>query len=224
MSLNTMISHTSSGEPGMRGVLHEQQHAPPPRTRSGEHLLKMLDTMLILSAIDDGAMVVDIEALDIADLIEDVLDCSTELTSGKPIDLRWEVEPGLPPAAANHTHVKEILCHLLTNAAKFTDSGTIFVRAVRDGARIVLSVADSGIGIADEHHMAIFEDFYQVKGTGGRQGIGVGLGLGICRRLVELYGGRIWVESAPGAGATFVFSLPTLAAEAQPGRAGRDAV
>jgi signal transduction histidine kinase len=110
---------------------------------------------------------------------------------------------------ADQRKVKQILFNLLTNAVKFTPSGgRVDVSASRADGEIRISVKDSGIGIAPEDHERVFEEFRQVSAGRRVAAEGTGLGLALARRFVELHGGRLWVESAPGAGSTFTFSLP----------------
>jgi signal transduction histidine kinase len=106
-----------------------------------------------------------------------------------------------------------VLLNLVSNAIKFTEAGSVSIRAkVEDGAFLV-SVTDTGVGIAPEHRERIFEEFQQVDTSSTRRKGGTGLGLAIARRIVELHGGRIWVESTPGHGSTFAFTLPLSLAQ-----------
>ena len=106
--------------------------------------------------------------------------------------------------------VKQVLLNLLSNAVKFTrEGGRIDVRAGLTDAAAEISVTDTGIGIAPEHHEAVFEEFRQV-GAAENKAQGTGLGLALCRRFVELHGGRIWVKSQPGVGSTFTFTVPSV--------------
>jgi CheY-like chemotaxis protein len=115
----------------------------------------------------------------------------------------------VPPVVVDRTRIRQVLLNLVSNAAKFTDQGTIGIRTeLRDGF-VVIHIKDSGVGIQREHLSLIFEEFRQVDSSSNRRFEGTGLGLSICRRLVELHGGQIWVESAVGQGSTFSFSLPT---------------
>src|SRR5262249_23222703 len=111
---------------------------------------------------------------------------------------------------ADQRKVKQVLLNLLSNAVKFTpEGGRIDVRAEMVNGAAEISVADTGIGIAPEDHDAVFEEFRQV-GKADKKAEGTGLGLALCRKFVELHGGRIWVKSQPGAGSTFAFTLPPI--------------
>ena len=109
---------------------------------------------------------------------------------------------------ADERKVRQVLLNLLSNAIKFTpEGGRIEVRAVRENGAVAVSVSDTGIGIAPEDQEAVFEEFRQVGSSAARQQ-GTGLGLTLCRKFIELHGGKIWVTSALGAGSTFTFRLP----------------
>jgi len=118
------------------------------------------------------------------------------------------VDGGVGQLRADERKVRQVLLNLLSNAIKFTsEGGRIEVRAVRENGAVAVSVSDTGIGIAPEDQEAVFEEFRQVGSSAARQQ-GTGLGLTLCRKFVELHGGKIWVTSALGAGSTFTFRLP----------------
>ena len=119
--------------------------------------------------------------------------------------------PGLPVANGDERRITQVLLNLVGNAIKFTDAGEVAVRvAVRDGM-FVASVADTGPGIREEDRQKIFEEFQQVDSSSTKIKGGTGLGLAIAKRIVEMHGGRIWVESTLGQGSTFFFSVPLQA-------------
>ena len=127
----------------------------------------------------------------------------------KGLRLQIEVEPGLPRIVADEQQISWVISNLVTNALKHTDSGgTITVRARHDVNAVLIEVEDTGHGIAPEHLAKIFDKFVQIKHVSDATPGSVGLGLAIAKEIVELYGGRIWVQSAPGKGSTFSFMLP----------------
>src|SRR5262249_17095624 len=127
----------------------------------------------------------------------------------KRIDVRTEVETGLGRAEADPAKLKQILYNLVSNAIKFTpDDGRVGVRVKRDGGDLLFAVWDTGIGIPVAEQGRIFEEFYQIQQTAGKEYPGTGLGLALAKKFVELHGGRIWVESEPDRGSTFSFTLP----------------
>jgi signal transduction histidine kinase len=133
------------------------------------------------------------------------------LAAEKKLQLRVEVPPGLPVGKGDERRITQVLLNLVGNAIKFTDAGEIAVRVtVRDGM-FVVSVADTGPGIREEDRQKIFEEFQQVDSSSTKIKGGTGLGLAIAKRIVEMHGGRIWVESTVGKGSTFFFSIPMQA-------------
>jgi signal transduction histidine kinase/CheY-like chemotaxis protein len=213
--LNAIINFTRILSTGLRGPVNEGQRDYLDRVRqSGEHLLGLINDILDISKIEAGRMELFKESLRIDELVQSVMATALGLTKGKPIELRQELAANLPIVEADRTRIRQVLLNLLSNAAKFTDTGEITVRAIQEDHQLILSVTDTGIGIAPEHLGTIFEEFRQIDGGSDRRYEGTGLGLAICQRLVELHGGRLWVESTPGVGSTFAFSLP-IAAVAQ---------
>ena len=209
--LNSIINFTRILSSGMRGPVNEGQLDYLGRVcHSGEHLLGLINDILDLSKIEAGRMELVKEPLQIGEVVQSVMATAVGLTKDKPIELRQEIEADLPVIEADRTRVRQILLNLLSNAAKFTEQGSITVRAMRMDDYLVVHVVDTGIGIAREHLSAIFEEFRQVDGGSNRRYEGTGLGLPICRHLVELHGGRLWVESSPSIGSTFGFSLPIV--------------
>jgi signal transduction histidine kinase/CheY-like chemotaxis protein len=222
--LNSIINFTRILMSGMRGPVSEAQADYLNRVRnSGEHLLGLINDILDLSKIEAGKMELFKEPLNIGELVHSVMSSAAGLIKGKPIELCHEIAADLPTIEADRTRVRQILLNLLSNAAKFTDEGTITVQVVRQERQVLISVRDTGIGISPEHQALIFEEFRQVEGASNRRYEGTGLGLAICRRLIELHGGRIWLESQPGTGSTFSFTLPFVSA-AQPALLAEPAV
>jgi signal transduction histidine kinase len=131
------------------------------------------------------------------------------------IQLETDIDPLVGDYDGDERKFKQIMLNLLTNAVKFTpDGGRVDVDARREGGAVVIAVADTGIGIAPEDHEAVFEEFRQVGRNYKNKQEGTGLGLALTRKFVELHGGRIWLDSAPGRGSKFTFTLPS---RAQPG-------
>ena len=146
--------------------------------------------------------------------VDDALLLMRERAARRGITLERHVDERLDQINADQRKVKQVLLNLLSNAVKFTPAGgRIDVRADLVNGTAEISVTDTGIGIAPEDHAAVFEEFRQV-GTADKKAEGTGLGLALCRKFVELHGGRIWVKSERGAGSTFTFSLPVRRGEA----------
>jgi signal transduction histidine kinase len=147
------------------------------------------------------------EGLHIDDIIQMAVETARGLLLQKPVTIRCAIEPGLPLLIGDEQRIRQIVLNLLSNACKFTEQGEIIVQASRRAAEIVISVQDTGPGIAAKDHELIFEAFRQAK-SGVRKAEGTGLGLPISRRLAEAHGGRLWVESVLGEGATFYVAVP----------------
>jgi CheY-like chemotaxis protein len=144
--------------------------------------------------------------------MRDVIDRATSATASlfetKKLQLVRDVDPDLPAVTGDQDRLIQVVINLISNAVKFTDAGSITCSARRDGGDLVISVTDSGIGIAPMDQPKVFEKFKQVGDTLTDKPKGTGLGLPICKEIIEYHGGQIWVESEPGKGSTFSFTLP----------------
>jgi signal transduction histidine kinase/CheY-like chemotaxis protein len=174
----------------------------------GERLTKLIDDVLDLAKIEAGKFTWNMESLSVSDVIERAVSATSSLFEAKKLTLVRNIEPGLPQITGDSDRLIQVVINLISNAVKFTDSGTITCSAGAREGDIVVSVADSGIGIASADQPKVFEKFKQVGDTLTDKPKGTGLGLPICKEIVEHHGGRIWVESEPGKGSTFSFSLP----------------
>jgi signal transduction histidine kinase/DNA-binding response OmpR family regulator len=180
---------------------------------SGQHLLRLINDILDLSKIDAGKMELAFDDVDIAELLESVIPTVSGLIKDKPIEVIQNIDHNIPIIRADAMRLRQVIINLLSNAAKFTDEGSITVaaqiRPKTDGhAEIVISVTDTGAGISPEDRNKLFQPFSQVDASPTRKTGGTGLGLSISRRLVELHGGIIDVTSEVGKGSTFYFTLP----------------
>jgi signal transduction histidine kinase/putative methionine-R-sulfoxide reductase with GAF domain len=184
---------------------------------SGQHLLGMINDILDHAKIEAGKMELAFEKMDLSEIIKSVMSTTGGLIKDKPVRLVPDIQTGLPPVYVDGIRVRQVLINLLSNAAKFTEQGTITIRAAlqESGTRsmVKVSVRDTGQGIAQEDLSKLFQAFTQVDGSATRRTDGTGLGLAISRNLVELHGGAIWVESTLGEGATFFFTLPVYQPE-----------
>ena len=153
-------------------------------------------------------MELDLADFDLPSAVDDALLLMRERAGRRGITLERHVDERVGEIHADQRKVKQVLLNLLSNAVKFTpEGGRIDVRASLANGTAEISVTDTGIGIAAEDHDAVFEEFRQV-GKADKKAEGTGLGLALCRKFVELHGGRIWVKSQIGAGSTFTFTLP----------------
>jgi len=175
---------------------------------SGNHLLSLINDVLDLSKVEAGQIELEVAPFSLREAVERGVAMVRERASKNGVALAAEVEPEVHVVSGDERRIRQILFNLLSNAVKFTPAGgRIDVSAARVDGEIRLAVADTGPGIAPEDLDRIFEEFQQTD-VGARHHEGTGLGLALSKRLVELHGGRIWVESEVGAGSRFVFTLP----------------
>jgi signal transduction histidine kinase len=184
----------------------------------GQHLLNLVNDILDLSRIGAGRMTLKREWIDFQDLSLGVMPTIIPMVEGKPVELREEIAEDLPPIYVDRLRVRQVILNLLSNAAKFTERGSITLRAElrthgRDGHSystpyLLCSVEDTGIGIAEEDIPAVFEEFRQLDSSTTRRVDGTGLGLPLSKKLVELHDGWMWLESRVGQGSVFYFALP----------------
>jgi signal transduction histidine kinase/CheY-like chemotaxis protein len=176
---------------------------------SGQHLLGIINDILDLSKIEAGKMEVFAEKFDVRPVIESVCTVMRGMAKTKMPTFVIEADGALPPIETDLAKFKQILYNLLSNAMKFSPAGSpITIRAMNVDETITISVRDQGIGIDPKNHDVIFEEFRQIDGSARREFGGTGLGLALVRKFVQLQGGWIRVESAPGNGSTFSFTLP----------------
>jgi PAS domain S-box-containing protein len=211
--LNAVIGFSEVLEDRTFGQLNEKQMRYVGHVlTSGRHLLQLINDILDLSKVESGKMRLDVEPLDIHEMLEGSLIMIKERAFKHSIDLGLRIAEDLEGAQirADAVKFKQIMFNLLSNATKFTpEGGEIKVSARKENGNIIVSVSDTGIGVKPEDRDRIFGAFEQVDTPEGRRQVGTGLGLALTRRLVELHGGRIWVESkGDGSGATFFMSVP----------------
>jgi len=172
------------------------------------HLLALINDVLDLSKIEAGRVDLSPVEFRAPEAVSEVLPVIKPLAEVKKLDILSKVEMEVL-VYADRTRFKQILYNLLSNAVKFTpEGGSVWIEARREGDRWSFTVGDTGVGIPPEEHVTIFEEFHQVGTTTKGVKEGTGLGLAITKRLVELHGGGIWLESAPGKGSRFTFTLP----------------
>jgi signal transduction histidine kinase len=176
---------------------------------SGKHLLSLINDILDLSKIEAGRMDLDLAKFDMPSALQNAMTLVRERAQRHGIRLDLTADPALGLFYADERKFKQIMLNLLSNAVKFTpEGGRVGVSAKANGSAVEISVADSGVGIAAADQEAIFEEFKQVGSDYTKKAEGTGLGLALTRRFIELHGGAIRVESSPGKGATFTFTLP----------------
>jgi signal transduction histidine kinase len=176
---------------------------------SGRHLLSLINDILDLSKIEAGHMELELAKFDLPSALDNALVLIRERASRHGVRIERLIDQQLGDFLGDERKIKQVLVNLLSNAVKFTpEGGKIQVRAGLKNGAVKISISDTGIGIAPEHHEAIFEEFRQVGSDYARKREGTGLGLTLTKKFVEMHGGKIWVESEPGKGSTFTFTLP----------------
>ncbi len=182
---------------------------------SGHHLLTLINDILDLSKIEAGRMELDLASFDLGDLLESASMLVRERASRQGLTLTLDVGEGLADWVADLRKIKQVVINLLSNAVKFTPAGgSVTLRARRMDDGVEIAVIDTGVGIPPGQQALVFEEFRQASGDHLRRSEGTGPGLALAKRFVELHGGTIRVESAPGQGSTFAFMLPQRVLEA----------
>ena len=202
-SLNAMRSL----QPG--GSLEEREELIRILDRGVQRLTNLVDDLMDITRIESGQLKLDIEDVEAVGLASRVVDSFESMFAGKGLEISLDHSDGRCEGRFDPGSIEQVLTNLVDNALKFTDKGRVAVRVVCNPDNAIFSVADSGPGIPPELHQKVFEKFFSldVESRGGKQGIG--LGLAICKGIVEAHGGRIWVESRKGGGTTFSFVIPS---------------
>ena len=212
--LNAIIGFAEVLGARMFGALNEKQAGyVADIAGSGHHLLTLINDILDLSKVEAGRMTLEPTTFSLPETLTNGLTMIRERAATHRIALALNVAANVDLITADERKVRQVVLNLLSNAVKFTpDDGHITVTAGRDAREVRVAVADTGAGIAVEDRGRVFEEFAQTK-DGEHQTEGTGLGLTVAKRLVELHGGRIWLESELGKGSSFVFTLPLEEAE-----------
>jgi signal transduction histidine kinase len=208
--LNAIIGFSEVMLNGMAGPMSDEQKEFAGDIRdSGKHLLTLINDILDLSKIEAGRMELDRTRFDVQNAMQNAITLVQGRADRHGIKLETDISDAVSEYQGDERKFKQIVINLLSNAVKFTpEGGKVTLAANRVNGAYAISVIDTGIGIAPEDHDKIFEEFKQVGTDYARKSEGTGLGLTLTRRLVELHGGRIQVESEPGHGSTFTFTLP----------------
>ena len=177
--------------------------------KSGQYLLVLINRILDTASVEAGKTQVNPTSFDLETLVSEISCMADELIKNKPqVRYMVDLEKGLPPIVSDRDMLKQILINLISNAAKFTEQGSIKLWVRRDGQSVLLSVEDTGMGIPEEHLDHVFEKFYQVPETMRSSLKGTGLGLSICKKYSSLLGGTLTLRSIEGQGSTFTLCIP----------------
>jgi signal transduction histidine kinase len=207
--LNAILNFTEILLMEMEGPLNMKQKEDLRMVKeSGEDLLRLINGILDLSKIESGKMELHMEPVNVADMVSSVISQVTLRAVEKGLTVKTEIPDRSLIIRGDELRLKQVLRNLIDNALKFTKEGEITVGFNQEKDYIVVKVHDTGIGIKEEDHKRIFDKFIQIEGGTTREFGGTGLGLSVAKEIIELHGGKIWVESNPGEGSTFKFSIP----------------
>ena len=210
--LNAILGYTELIVDQIYGPVPEKILAVLDRVeKSGRHLLGLINDVLDLSKIEAGQLVLSLGDYSFSDVVQAVASAVGSLAAEKRLPLEVDVAPNLPVGRGDERRITQVLLNLVGNAIKFTEAGEITVRVTASDGAFLTAVADTGPGIREEDRQRIFEEFQQSDSSPTKTKGGTGLGLAIAKRIVEMHGGRIWVESTVGKGSTFFFSIPVRA-------------
>ena len=207
--LNAILGYAELLVDGIYGVLPEKAQGVLDRVQNnGKHLLALINDVLDLAKIEAGQLTLTLEDYALAEVVRGVVTATEPLAVAKGLKFTAIVQEGMPMAHGDARRVSQVLLNLAGNAIKFTDSGGVEINASAANGQFVLTVRDTGPGIADADQERIFGEFQQIDNSDTRKKGGTGLGLAISRRMVEIQGGLISVDSVLGAGSTFRVVLP----------------
>jgi signal transduction histidine kinase len=209
--LNAILGYTelmadgAYGEPSekMLGILQRLE-------ANGRHLLGLINDVLDLSKIEAGQLELELSDYSVQDITQTVRSTLEPLAADKKLGFKVEVAPQLPSGRGDGRRLTQVLINLVGNAIKFTDAGEVAIKAEANNGSFHVSVRDTGPGISAADQAKLFQEFQQADNAITRKKGGTGLGLAISKRIIEMHGGRIWVESQPGQGSTFAFTLPVI--------------
>ena len=207
--LNAVLGYAELLVDGVYGELPERPKGVVERIQNnGKHLLALINDVLDLSKIEAGQLTLTVEDYSVAETVRGVVVATEPLATAKGLKFTTRIEDGMPTARGDARRLAQVLLNLVGNAIKFTDAGEVEIRAALESGQFVLIVRDTGPGIADADQDRIFGEFQQIDNTNTRKKGGTGLGLAISKRMVEMQGGMISVESVLGQGSTFRVVLP----------------
>jgi signal transduction histidine kinase len=214
--LNSIIGYTELICNGTYGALNDTQRDRLEKvTRNGYNLLDLVNDVLDLNRIESGRATLERRSIGTATLLDSVLDTIAPLATRKGLTITRDFSD-VPPVFADEMRLRQIMTNLVSNAVKFTQQGGVIVRAFGAQDMVRFEFTDTGIGIAPDQIDKVFMEFQQLENTVTREYEGTGLGLAITKKLVEMHGGRIWLDSAPGRGTTFYVILPMAQEQGSP--------
>jgi signal transduction histidine kinase len=207
--LNAILGYTELIIDKVYGDIPSKALATLDRVQAnGKHLLGLINDVLDLSKIEAGQLNLTLADYSVKDVVYNVFGAVESLANNKKIQLKVDMAGELPQARGDERRLTQVLFNLVGNAIKFTDSGEVAIKASSTNGSVTIAVRDTGPGISEADQAKIFEEFQQADSSTTKEKGGTGLGLAIAKRIVEMHGGRLWVESQLGQGATFSFMVP----------------
>jgi signal transduction histidine kinase len=207
--LNAILGYAELIVDGIYGAPPDKMSAVLKRIESnGKHLLGLINAVLDLSKIEAGQMVIDLADYSLKDVVQTVCTAVEPLAADKKLALKAEISTDLPPGRGDERRLTQVLLNLVGNAIKFTDAGEVAIKVAAANGRFSVAVHDTGPGISATDQAKLFQEFQQADNSVTRKKSGTGLGLAISKRIVEMHGGQIWLESTVGQGSTFFVTLP----------------
>ncbi|MGN6748195.1 MAG: GAF domain-containing protein, partial [Xanthobacteraceae bacterium] len=209
--LNAILGYTELMADGAYGEPSEKMFGILKRLEAnGRHLLGLINDVLDLSKIEAGQLELELSEYSVQDIAQTVRSTLEPLAADKKLGFKVEVAPRLPSGRGDGRRLTQVLINLVGNAIKFTDAGEVAIKAEENKGSFHVSVCDTGPGISAADQAKLFQEFQQADNTITRKKGGTGLGLAISKRIIEMHGGKIWIESQPGQGSTFAFTLPII--------------
>jgi GAF domain-containing protein len=209
--LNAILGYTELMADGAYGEPSEKMLSILKRLEAnGRHLLGLINDVLDLSKIEAGQLELDLSDYSVQDIAQTVRSTLEPLAADKKLAFKVEMPSELPPGRGDGRRLTQVLINLVGNAIKFTDTGEVAIKAEASNGSFHVSVRDTGPGISAADQAKLFQEFQQADNAITKKKGGTGLGLAISKRIIEMHGGKIWVESQPGRGSTFAFTLPVV--------------
>jgi signal transduction histidine kinase len=209
--LNAILGYTELMADGAYGEPSEKMFGILKRLEAnGKHLLGLINDVLDLSKIEAGQLVLELSDYCVQDIAQTVRSTLEPLAADKKLAFKLELATDLPPGHGDGRRLTQVLINLVGNAIKFTDAGEVAIKAEANNGLFHVSVRDTGPGISAADQTRLFQEFQQAENAITRKKGGTGLGLAISKRIIEMHGGKIWVESQVGQGSTFTFTLPVI--------------
>ena len=207
--LNGIQGYTELIMDGIYGEVPEKIKEVMERIQqSGNRLLGLINAVLDLSKIEAGRITLSLADYSMQGVVQNVFTAVEPLAAEKKLALNVNIQPDLPVGKGDEQRITQVLTNLVGNAIKFTEVGKVGVQVTSENGTFIVAVSDTGTGIAEADQQKVFEEFQQADSSSTRKKGGTGLGLTIAKKIVELHGGRIWVESNLGQGSVFQFTLP----------------